>query len=376
MKKKSQVNLLAHSEAKVNLLRAYLKRYFNIMSNTQYVDVVHYYDMFSGPGIYDDGKEGSPMVILKELKEAHFSAKARNGFLSQYKCVFNDNDPVLIEALKAKIAGSKLHYPQMGTIHYESKDYKELCPEVVFKLKNLPRKEKAFVFIDPYGYKDVRFSEISDLLANRNSEVLLFLPTHFMFRFNEKGTPESLHHFIEDIVPRDQWPKSGTGLDFVENLKHAFQSKLGDSFFVDAFLISRDKNQFFCLFFFTSHIYGFDRMVDAKWEIDEEDGRGWKYKAEVDNLFSQASNGPNTAKFEQSLRKYLGEERSNKELYLFTLRSGHLSSHTGQILKKWQDEGILTARSPDGKPVRKSTFYISWGNYKDNQEAKAFFKIK
>src|SRR5690606_32371005 len=219
--------------------------------------------------------------------------------------VFNDKDPKMIEALEVNVAHSKLHYSQMGTIDYERKDYKDLCPVVVSMLKGLPKKEKAFVFIDPYGYKDVRFSEIRDLLANKNSEVLLFLPTHFMFRFNEKGTPESLYQFIEDIVPRDHWPKSETGLEFVENLKLAFQSKLGESFFVDTFLISRDKNQFFCLFFFTSHIYGFDRMVDAKWEIDEEDGRGWKYKAEVDNLFSQASKGPNTSKFEQNLRKYL-----------------------------------------------------------------------
>jgi hypothetical protein len=197
-----------------------------------------------------------------------------------------------------------------------------------------------------------------------------------MFRFSENGTPESLHDFINDIVPRNQWPKSATGLDFVENLKYAFQKNLGKDFFVDSFIISRDKNQFFCLFFFTSHIYGFDRMLDTKWEIDTEDGRGWKFNAATSDLFSQAVSSPNTSKFEKILEAYLEQKRSNKELYVFTLRKGHLPAHTTQILKKWQDDGILVATLPDGKPARKSAFYISWSSYKNNQEAKIYLSVK
>ncbi|MBD1431596.1 three-Cys-motif partner protein TcmP [Sphingobacterium sp. DN00404] len=377
MKKKSQDHLFIHSEVKVKLLGAYLQRYFNIMSNTPFVNTVHYYDMFSGPGIYENGGEGSPLIILRELKEAHFRAKSRKTDLSsKYKCLFNDKDLKKIETLCKNIKEAKIHYPEMGTLDYCTEDYKKLCPEVVKQLKSLPKDEKAFVFIDPYGYKDVRFSEIRDLLSSKKSEVLLFLPTHFMFRFSENGTPESLHNFINDVVPEDQWPKSETGLDFVENLKQAFQRNLGDDFFVDSFIISRDKNQFFCLFFFTSHIYGFDRMLDAKWEIDAEDGRGWKFNAASSNLFSQVINGPNTSKFEKELKAYLKERRSNKDLYVFTLQKGHLTSHAVQILKKWQDDGILVATLPDGKAARKSAFYIGWESYKNNQEVKAYFSTK
>src|SRR5690606_38862115 len=147
-------------------------------------------------------------------------------------------------------------------------------------------------------------------------------------------------------------------------------------FFVDSFIISRDKNQFFCLFFFTSHIYGFDRMLDTKWEIDTEDGRGWKFNAASSDLFSQVVSSPNTSKFEKNLEAYLEQKRSNKELYVFTLRNGHLPAHAGQILKKWQDDGILVATLPDGKPARKSAFYISWSSYKNNQEAKIYLSVR
>ncbi|PUV25149.1 three-Cys-motif partner protein TcmP [Sphingobacterium athyrii] len=376
MKKKSQNNLFVHSAVKIDLLGKYLSKYFSIMSNTPYVDIVHYYDLFSGPGIYDNGGEGSPMVVLGKLKEVYSRGKERNADLSTYRCNFNDIDPRLIEKLKNNIEAANIHCAEIGSIAFSSIDYKILCGELRDTLKKMPKNEKAFVFIDPYGYKEVRFSEIKDLLTGKNSEVLLFLPTHFMFRFNENGTPESLHNFIDDIVPKEQWPKSETGLDFVENLKEAFQKNLGSDYFVDSFIISREKNQFFCLFFFTSHIYGFDRMLDTKWQIDEEDGRGWKFNSNSIDLFSGVTNGPNISKYEKILKVFLKEKRSNKDLYQFSLHNGYLPSHTGQILKKCQDDGNLIATLPDGSRARKSSFYISWDNYKNNQSEKAFFRLK
>ncbi len=376
MKKKSQNNLFIHSEIKVKLLGTYLKRYFNIMGNTPYINKVHYYDLFCGPGKYDDGGEGSPLIILKELNDAFELALSRGIEMSEFNCLFNDIDSNIVETLKKNITSGIGFNSNIGSVSYRNEDYKQISLEVIQKLKNLPKGEKAFIYIDPYGYKDIRFNELKQLIISKNSEVLLFLPTHFMFRFSENGTPESLLNFIDEIVPKSQWPKSLTGLDFIENLTNAFQYNLGSDFFVDSFSITRDKNQFFCLFFFTSHIYGFDRMLDAKWEIDKEDGRGWKFNAESDNLFSVIENSPNVSKFETKLREYLKEQRSNKELYAFTLHNRHIPIHTTQILKKWQDDHILIATLPNGKSVRKSAFYISWNCYKNNQEIKAFFNLK
>src|SRR5690606_33770678 len=122
MKKKSQHNLFIHSEVKVKLLGTYLRRYFNIMSNTPFVNTVHYYDMFSGPGIYEDGGEGSPLIILRELKEAHFQAKLRSADLSsRYECLFNDKSAEKIESLRKNIEAAKVHYPEIGSVDYSTK---------------------------------------------------------------------------------------------------------------------------------------------------------------------------------------------------------------------------------------------------------------
>lgn len=360
--KYSQSNLIEHSEVKVKLLGTYLDRYLNILNTSSYVGDVHYYDLFCGMGEYDNGKEGSPLIALRAMIKSFYSEREELPSKSFFYLNFNDIDNGKVEHLKQKVKMSNLRTPKIREINYTNDDYQKLLPEVTRKLKTINHNERAFVFIDPYGYKEIRMSNIKELLENKKTEVLLFLPTHFMFRFRENGTPESLIELINEIVPEDKWPKSTTGLEFIDSLKSYMKDYLGNKYFVDSFAISRSKNQFFCLFFFTSHIYGFDRMIDAKWVLDKEDGRGWKYQAEND-LFSQVENNANTQKLEKALDEFLKEPKSNGQVYEFTLRQGYKVSHTTDILKNWQSKGLVTIKDKEGKNARKNSFYLNYKSY-------------
>ena len=63
-KKESQKTMFEHSEVKVKLLETYLKRYFNILNNAQFVGDIHYFDLFSAEGIYENGGKGSPIIAV------------------------------------------------------------------------------------------------------------------------------------------------------------------------------------------------------------------------------------------------------------------------------------------------------------------------
>jgi hypothetical protein len=149
---------------------------------------------------------------------------------------------------------------------------------------------------------------------------------------------------------------------------------LGIEYFVDSFIISRDKNQFFCLFFFTSHILGFEKMLESKWKIDAEEGRAWQYQSES-SLFNHVELEANTLKFEQKLIEYLKTERTNSELYQFTLHNGHLPAHANEILLKLQVDGKLNAVKSDGTIARKNAFYINYKEYKKDPQ-KLKLKLK
>ena len=104
-------------------------------------------------------------------------------------------------------------------------------------------------------------------------------------------------------------------------------------------------------------------MLEAKWDLDMEQGKGWNYKSSQQNsLFSQLKTHP----LEENLRTFLQDsERNNKEVYQLTLHCGFLPKHTREVFASLQNEGVLNVLDGNGANVRKGSFYI---NYKDSKE--------
>src|SRR5690606_15324166 len=142
---------------------------------------------------------------------------------------------------------------------------------------------------------------------------------------------------------------------------NGFKQNLRQEFFVDTFTIQKDNNTVFCLFFFSSHIRGFEKMLEAKWEIDTTQGKGWKYERSGD-LFASHKINP----LEIELLKILVEkDLNNKEIYSFTLHKGFLPKHVVEILNQLQVDNRITVIYPDGDKARKNLFYISYKYFKE-----------
>ena len=370
-KRKSQVVMLDHSKAKVLLLQKYLEKYLNIIANDGYTQKINVFDLFCGEGIYENDGEGSPIAILRTLKDLHFINKAKNKELVKVDLYFNDKDEFKIQKLSSIISDKKLYYEIFGNITYRSKDYKEIIDSLSMYIQNM-QNEKAFIFIDPYGYKEIRASEIKKLLQSKKSEVLLFLPTQFMYRFDEKGTPEALIEIIEELVDIKEWKTSNSVYQFIDQFKEALKKYIGEAFFVDTFSIEKDAATVFCLFFFSSHIRGFEKMLETKWQIDADEGKGWSYEKTGD-LFADFKTNP----LEEKLITLISASNKvhNGEIYEFTLRNGFLPTHAVEIFNSMQSDGKLEVLSDIEGKVRKGAFYINYDNYK-SEPKKVHFKLK
>lgn len=209
--------------------------------------------------------------------------------------------------------------------------------------------------------------------CNNKSEVLLWLPIQFMYRFSKNETPESLQNFIDELYLSEQVEKINNVWDFISILKNGFQNYLGDNYFVDNFSLKKEENTVFCLYFFTSHIKGFEKMLEAKWEIDTEQGRGWEYSGNVPSLFFEQK----TNDFEDKLKKYISvEKRFNYDIYEFTLRQGYLPKHANEILDNLQKNNELNVLLYNGEKARKKSFYIKYLKPNDIDKKKVYFVIK
>ena len=368
MAKDSQKIMLDHSKAKVELYGSYLAKYLNIISRDGYTKKIFIYDLFCGEGVYENNGKGSPVIALETVQN-NFGSNPY--YCPNMKVLFNDLDAEKIAKLKN--VTTTLEYPEKCVVHFESEDYQLLLPKVTAEIGAF-RNEKGVVFIDPYGYKEIKLDDIKNLLLSKKTEVLLFLPCQFMFRFansavdDATGGKEHLHKFIKEVFGENA-PEFKNSLDFIDALKKGFKEYL-KHYYVDTFTLEREKGQFFALFFFTSHIKGFEKMLETKWELDESQGRGFRYE-KTGSLFSLTETNDWEGKLKEFIR--LGN-KYNGDVYEFSLHSGFLPKHTNQILKAWQDGGILTVIASEGEKVRKGAFYLNYDSY-NALPRKALFKL-
>jgi hypothetical protein len=193
-----------------------------------------------------------------------------------------------------------------------------------------------------------------------------------MYRFANEGMPDVLKNFTTELGVYDEAIQAENEWVFITTLKEGFQKFLGEHFFVDRFTLKKEENTVFCLYFFTSHIRGFEKMLEAKWEIDTEQGRGWQYNVTGPTLFTAFKTNELAEKLKDALKD---KQLTNGEVYEYCLRLGYLPKHVTEIFKDWQTKNTLDVVKKEGTPARKSSFYISYDNYK-NEPSKVYFQIK
>lgn len=375
-KKDPKKILLEHSKAKVQLLGEYLKAYLGIISSNK--NEIHICDLCCGEGLYENNGEGSPLVILRHIKnlcENHINSNNQSR-IPKITCHFNDTDTSKIEKLENSVRVKDFVKNNDSALNFTSHDYKL----EIIRLKgifNNFNNEKAFVFIDPYGYKDITAEQIKSLLDCKKVEVLLWLPIQHMYRFRDNGTPEPLLDLIETLnieVPNE----NDNVWKFIDELKDGFQNYLGEQYFVDNFSIRRDYKTVYCLYFFTPNAKGLEKMLEAKWKIDPQNGKGWDYTNKQILIFGEQEIRTRIDELENKLEKFLTSDVRvyNGDIYEFTLKQRYLPKHTNTILKKWQDNNKLDVSLYNGDKARKGAFYIEYKykGHKDNQ--KTYFTLK
>ncbi len=362
---KSQVELLEHSKAKIDLYGYYLSIYLNILSRTKYARNIFIFDLLCGEGRYKNNAEGSPLIAVKKVKDHYFS----NGQTCPSITIwFNDSEWSKIESNVLKVDRVKkfvmeMYVPENVVVEYFAEDYESIHKKAV-KATRDSIGGKGLFFIDPYGYKGITPKHIKETVRGGKNELLLFLPISHMYRFAYAAVnssfigSEHLNKFLIELFGRHEVPNFSSSYDFIDRVKNKLREYFSiEGIFVDTFSIERDNSNTYCLFFFTSNIVGFEKMVEAKWKMDTANGRGFRYDRTLP-LFRPTE----TSDYPELLRDFIctGDGKSNDEVRLFGLQHGFLPKHTNEILKDWiKSDNSLKVVALDGQPVRKSATYLS-----------------
>jgi len=385
MGKKNNVKstLQIHSQAKVEFYERYLIRYLRILCSSEFINQINIYDVFCGMGIYDDGGKGSPIVAFDAIK------KLRNENINYTKTkitlIVNDNSEEKIERVKNYIEDNNQN--DCNFIYYNN-DVNDMFVIVKKDVSKTETDTRNLIFIDPYGYKDIKKETIHSLMVNKKTELILFLPISHMHRFTQiavqddekKAQYAPLRSFINSFFHENHRIMSEklNIMEYIQCISEALRFK--NQFFSTSYYIERDAANHFALFFMSSHIFGFEKILEVKWALDEDSGRGFKIpepqKGLFDELFAVEKKIENSEKLESILFDFITKkEPNNKQIYIKTLESEFLPKHTNEILAKLQQQNpkFKVYDIKTKSEARKKSFYISYKNYKE--EDRVIFRL-
>lgn len=353
-----------HSNAKVDLFTKYLSAYLNILNKVPFIKSIHIYDLFAGEGMYEDGNKGSALRILETVKN-HYFGNGRT--CKKINIWLNDKGKSEVEVGKLKIdrveaLSNEIFCPPRVSKKFTSLSFNEVIHQVKREIRALTNSSRVILFLDPWGYKDIKPKELKEILNFGNCEVILFLPISFMYRFANKAFLDSnfakaggkpVYDFLTQLYKGSR-PNFTSAVHFIQSLKYQFKGYLSDCF-VTSYSIERDAQNTYCVYFFSRNEKGFEKMLEVIWSLDAHFGTGYSGNSSVYvPLFNKVA----IENYDQKIISYLTQSgRTNKDLYSYGLDHGFLPKHTNEILSDLKNQGRIKVTALDGG--NENGFYLS-----------------
>lgn len=384
-KKETKENILPHSQAKLDLYKNYLLHYLRVLGLSDFITKINLIDVYCGIGKYKDGKIGSPLITndcVKIINETIRSLGKKNKPIS---IVVNDFEKGKINNVISILESNKI---ENCNYEYYNEHADDMLNIISQKVNSYPKSERNLIFIDPYGYSHIESRKIYNLIKNKHTEIILFLPIMQMYRFAEialndptRACYDDLRKFIFSFFPANHKihsKKLDSVFEFIKEVKGALSFE--KQFYTCSHYIQRDTNNYYALFFISSHIYGLDKMVEAKWKLDPIKGKGFiqeKAPTLFDDHFEEIDKNMALGYLKTCLLKALKiGPLSNTQVYELALINEFKPQHAKETLNELiKNKKVEICNSSGSSISHIGSFGLDFTHFK-NKTNKIYFKLR
>jgi three-Cys-motif partner protein len=290
-------------------------------------------DGFAGPGRYETGEEGSPLIMLKALIE--HDAFDRVGAVD-FLYLFIEHDARRVQHLRDEIA--RLDVPDNVKIQIAEGEFETTFGEIVEDVRKKAGHVlvPTFAFLDPFGYAAASMSLAGRFLEFPRCEALIFLPLSYVNRF---VTREGQENAMNSLFGTDRWREAAArkGRERREFLLSLFEEQLrsqGRVEHVRSFELRTADGNDYRLVFATPHDRGLELIKDAMWSVDRVEGVRYIAARTKENQEVLFSPDVNTNPLLAQLRDKFGrdwftiEQAQETTLFETPFRKAHLKRLT------------------------------------------------
>lgn len=273
-----------HSLAKLNLLKNYAVKWMRKVTLGTMQKKCAIIDTFAGTGYYEDGSEGSPIIILREAIDYAKQAQEKQNinfdkiiliFIEKDKKNFLRLQESLEKFLDSKIVADKynkvLDYSNIE-LYISNDDFNKFTDNL---LKDVDHIIPTLMFIDPFGYKVLDYNSISKIINKYNQCELIINFMYeeinrFFLKEDSEKFKETLGGFygpkyeeIKNIVANK--PPQERRQIIIEGYKEGLKNA-GSIFSLDFDIEKKGKIKM-SLIFSTKNLNGFDTMKESMFDI-------------------------------------------------------------------------------------------------------------
>jgi three-Cys-motif partner protein len=344
-----------HTLAKHEILRRYLGAWFPIMS--KWNGRIIFFDGFAGPGIYEGGEPGSPLIALQVLINHNLFASFGVG--TEYQFLFCESDKVRFASLgqqlndyKQRLGGS---WPDNVRVTCTSDPFDETATGILDFLESKGSKlAPTFAFVDPFGVSGLPMELLARLVRSPKCELFINMIMNTAKRFATSGI---IDQKLEELFGTNEYINAEglTGRRRIVFLHDLYADQLhnvaGMSYVQSFEMVNAGGHTSYFLFYATRAIEGLRAMKDAMWRADP--GGGYRFSdrfAGQDVLFIEDRLDVDPLKHDL-LAHFAGMDVDVSELEKYVLtRTPYRETHLRKpVLAPLEKEGAIAVIREPGR---------------------------
>ena len=257
-----------HTRAKHEILRRYLDAWLPIM--TTYNGRIIYLDGFAGPGKYEGGEFGSPIIAIDRFLNHPYAAMRNKEVLF----LFIEQNHDRYEYLKELLAQRTL--PATAKYHIYEGNFDETLTGLLKQLEDQQSQlAPTFAFIDPFGFSHTPIQTVTRLMRHPKCEVLITFMYEEINRFLDAEYTNKVAQY-DALFGTTEWrtitQTAVTSLERRNKLHNLYQDRLkqvANIRYVRSFCMRNQRNATdYLLFFGTNSLRGMEKMKQAMWKVD------------------------------------------------------------------------------------------------------------
>lgn len=350
-----------HTLAKHEILRRYVDAWFPIMS--KWNPRLIFFDGFAGPGIYQNGEPGSPLIALRSL--IGHSAFARFSTGTEYIFLFCEPDPERLASLEYHLEVYKQslggQWPASVKVGTTGRPFDATAGAILEDLERAgSRLAPTFAFVDPFGISGLPMNLLARLAASPKCELFVNMIMNTAKRFATCGRIDAS---LADLYGTNQFTQAEglTGrprIEFLHDLyAHQLRGQCKFPYMQSFEMVNKGGHTSYYLFYVTRDLAGLRSMKAAMWKADP--GGGYRFSDQLagqDVLFIEDELNTRPLR-SQLLQEFHGCTVSIETLEHYVLvntpyRETHLRK---PVLAPLENEGVIAVTRPGRQQYPKGT---------------------